>query len=482
MKFTKLDLLTVLISLFLFSSCKNSNTIGLDVDPNSAIQGVLLDTVSITSQTLADTLPVTTYPGATSSGSSAGLSRYPLGLMTDPVFGTSKSDLAMAVGLPSASSYSFGKVLSVDSVVLVIPFAPNVSGTSVVQSFYGDTTATYSININQLNDNISRATTFPSNKTYAAGDLLGTYSASFKPNTKVKVISVITGAPDTAVNNPAQLRIRLNANLIKNKIMTLDSATLSTNLKFSDAFKGISAKVTKTTGTGGLMFLDFSTDASSLEIYYKKQNATTAANTDTVYAKFPINRTSTPVAATVNHVFTKTIKDAFAATGPQQRTYLQSMSGVKTMIAFPFLKDLKKSLGSNIIISKAELVVDVENPADSIPFKLPLRLALYRNDIAGQKQQLPDNDQSDARTATSKIPFGGYYDPTKKSYTFVVTSYVQDIIGGKIVDYGTFLVPTAYAEFNPFPYVTNASRAVIGSFSNGNNRKIRLNIYYVKSK
>lgn len=481
MKFTKLDLLTVLISLFLFSSCKNSNTIGLDVDPNSAIQGVLLDTVSITSQTLADTTPVTTYPSGTSSGSSAGLTRYPLGIMTDPVFGTSQSDLAMAVTLPN-SSYSFGKSAVIDSVVLVIPYAAALSG--VPQSFYGDTTAIYSININQLSDNISRATSFLSNKKYAAGDLLGTFNASFKPNTKVKVTSIVSGGPDTVVTNAPQLRIRLNKDVITSKILSLDSATLSTNLKFSDAFRGLSAKVTKTTGAGGLMFLDFSTANSSVEIYFKRQNATTATSIDTVYAQFPINKASSPVAATVTHVFTKTIKDALAATTPQQRTYLQSMSGLRNQIAFPYLKDLKKTLGSNIIISKAELVVDIENPADSIPFKLPLRLALYRNDIAGQKQQLPDNDPTDPRTAAtaSSVRFGGFYDSTKKSYTFVVTSYIQDIFAGKTIDYGTYLVPTAVGEFNPFSFASNASRGVIGSPSNGNNRKIRLNIYYVKSK
>ena len=54
MKFTKQDLLTLLIGLFLFASCKDSNTIGLDLDSDFAIKGTLMDSTTVTSQTLRD--------------------------------------------------------------------------------------------------------------------------------------------------------------------------------------------------------------------------------------------------------------------------------------------------------------------------------------------------------------------------------------------------------------------------------------------
>jgi uncharacterized lipoprotein YajG len=59
MKFYKIDLLTLLIGLFLFASCKSSNTIGLDVDPETAVSGELIDSVTIRTQTLLDD-PTTT--------------------------------------------------------------------------------------------------------------------------------------------------------------------------------------------------------------------------------------------------------------------------------------------------------------------------------------------------------------------------------------------------------------------------------------
>ncbi len=156
MKFSKLDLLTLLISLFLFSSCKDSSTIGLDVDPNTAIKGILVDTVTVTSRTLRDTASATFFPGAGTS-SSSGITRYPLGDMTDPVFGLTNSSLAMAVNLPASTGYSFGKNAVIDSAVLVMPFqntAVNANTTanaiSPFSSFYGDSTSTFTVNVNHI--------------------------------------------------------------------------------------------------------------------------------------------------------------------------------------------------------------------------------------------------------------------------------------------------------------------------------------------
>jgi hypothetical protein len=486
MKFSKLDLLTLLISLFLFSSCKDASTIGLDIDPNNAIKGVLLDTTTVTSRTVTD-IPTATY----SAG--AGMQRYPLGYMVDPVFGKSTASIAMAVNLPSATAYSFGTAPVIDSVVLVMPYqrtSTTTAANTVIlnNEFYGDSTAVYSVNVNQLTTNLSTQSTWLSNRTYASGDLMGTFTGAIKPNTKVSIIDIVTGAADSVRSARPQMRIRLNPELVRSKIVAQDSLNKNTNIKFNELFKGLKVTATSATKTGGIMFLDFSTDSSNVEIYYKRRGATAAAR-DTVVARFPILTTVNAVAASIVHDHTNTpVATQLATPGEYQTTYLQSLGGTRNKISFPYLKDLVAKMGSKIVINKAELVVDISDPADTIPFKTPPRLALYRNDIAEQRQQIADNNpysssntSGDIRTATSQIPFGGYYNATKKSYTFVVTNYIQDIIDGKTVDYGTYLSTTPYSEFNLFPFPTTASRAVIGSFNNTANRKIRLNIYYVKA-
>lgn len=482
MKFSKLDLLTLLISLFLLSSCKNASTIGLNLDGSSKITGTLIDTVTVLSNTVTET-PTVTYTVGNP------LTRYPLGYMKDPVFGITTASLALAVNLPSSAAYDFGTNAVIDSAILVLPFSTD-SAIVHNREFYGDSTAVFNLTVSQLTTSLKNYSTWPADQVYPSGDVLGTFTGAVKPNTKTKVISIITGAPDTAVVVPPQIRIKLNTALIQSKIMNIDSLLLTTDYKFNMAFKGIKVTATTTNAHGAMMFFDFKTTGSSnLEIYYKNQDATTATKRDTLVADFPINGGSNPTAATVTHDYTGTpVATQLANPGVYQVTYLQAMAGVRNKISFPYLSTLKAKIGSNIVISKAELVIDTSDPADSIPFKIPPRLALYRYDIAGQRANLPDNNPysstnttGDLRPVTSSIPFGGFYYPSKV-YTFIVTDYIQDIIDGKQIDYGTYLAPSANTEFNVFPTPNAAGRVVIGSAVNTNNRKIRLNIYYVKTK
>ena len=488
MKFSKLDLLTLLISLFLFSSCKDSSTIGLNLDDSNKITGTLNDTVTVTLNTVLD------EPTSTS-----GLARYPLGYMKDATFGTTEASIAMAVNLPSGAFTLGAAPTSIDSAILVLPFdtsaASSVAGAQYrAKPFYGDSTAVYTITVSQLNTSIKTYSSYLSSQVYPSGDVLGTFTGSIKPTTHVKIISIIDAAPDTALVTVPELRIKLNTAMIQSKILALDSLLLTTDYKFNAAFRGLKITASTTGTNGGIMFLNFASANSNLEIYYKHQNATTTTKIDTVAAKFPIITTTNPVAATITHNYTGTpIAAQLAAPGVYQTTYLQAMSGIRNKITFPSLATLKAKIGSNIIINKAELVIDSSDPADSIPFKIAPRLLLYKLDIAGQRANVPDNNAysssantgGDLRPATSGVPFGGYYNFTKKSYAFSVTNYVQDIIDGKLIDYGTYLAPIAYDALpsypNPYPLANNASRVVIGSFNNTSNRKIRLNIYYVKT-
>jgi len=485
MKFSKLDLLTLLISLFLFSSCKDSSTIGLNLDDANKITGTLNDTVTVTSNTVLD------EPTGTS-----GLARYPLGYMKDATFGTTEASIAMAVNLPSGTFTLGSAPTSIDSAILVLPFDTSAASTTQYRArpFYGDSTAIYTITVSQLSTSIKTYSTYLSNQVYPSGDVLGTFTGSIKPTTHVKITSIIDAAPDTALVTVPELRIKLNTAMIQSKILALDSLLLTTDYKFNAAFRGLKITASTTGTNGGIMFLNFASANSNLEIYYKHKDATTTTKIDTVAAKFPIITTTNPVAATITHNYTGTpIATQLATPGVYQTTYLQAMSGIRNRIKFPSLATLKAKIGSNIIINKAELVIDSSDPADSIPFKIAPRLLLYKLDIAGQRTNVPDNNaysssenpNGDLRPATSGVPFGGKYDFTKKSYTFSVTNYVQDIIDGKLIDYGTYLAPIAYDAAisypNPYPLSNNASRVVIGSFSNTSNRKIRLNIYYVKT-
>lgn len=471
MKFTKLDLLTMLIGLFLFASCKNQETIGLDIDPNSQIQGTLVNTEAVVSQTVKEADIFTT-----------GLTGHPLGYMVDPIFGKTESSVAMTVA-PNSLGYDFGTSPVLDSAVLVLNLAPQ---------FYGDTVnSIYSVDVYQLTNQITQ---FKSNSIQPHNNtVLGSYTKKIFPNTPTQVFDIIAGKPDTLKKVPAQIRISLDKTFIQNTILSRSTTDFSSNAKFAEYFKGLYAEINKTNSTisttngGGIAFVNFAGTSSYLQLVYKKTNTTSGK--DTVSVNFPININTGPVAANIKHDYSGTdietqLNNPTPAT-PYNVTYVQSLVGVKTKLTFPNLANFTTDYGK-AVINKAELVVDLSAGTYGAPFFAPDRLSLYRFDIAEQPQNVPDHNQptqtnrGDFRALADPI-FGGYYDSLKNRYIFVITSYVQDLIDKKLIDYGTFIAPTPLSQFQITPTASVASRAVIGTFLNSNNR-VKLNIYYTKIK
>jgi hypothetical protein len=473
MKFSKLDLLTLLISLFLFASCNESNTLGLDLDPENAVQGALVDTLTIQTKTMADD-PASTYNGVpTAENGVVNPSFLPLGFIKDPVFGTSEASLALSVSVPT-SSFSFGTNPIIDSAVLVLPYAPQ---------FYGDTTTSvYSIDVHQLTKNITKEVNYLSNKEYAYQSALrGNYTGKIKPNTPFKITAVLTGATDTLKAAPASIRIKLDKAFAQANLANVSAANLANGAVFNEYFKGLHVSInkSKTTGNGGIMHINLDGKDSKLEVYYRRQNATTATTIDTVATAFPVGQTNGPVAASIKHNYEGTAIAAQLADASKKQyevTYLQSLAGLKNKITFPSLQAFAKNLGGKIVINKAELVVDLSAGADVAPFLPAPRLSLYQLDIAGQRALIADQNSSDKRYTGN---FGSGYNNVNKTYSFIVTGHIQDLIDGKTQDYGTFLAPSSTAPVSLSPNLITAHRSVIGSMSNGTN-KIKLNIYYTK--
>ena len=251
MKFTKQDLLTPLIGLFLFASCKNPGAVGLDVDPNAAIEGTLVNNEQIRSQTIKEG-DITT----------SGLTQHPIGYMVDPIFGKTEASVAMSVAPPTSLTQDFGTNSTLDSAVLVL---------NLGTQFYGDTTTSkYSIDVYQLTNKITNfksSDVQPHNST-----LLGNFNSKIFPKTPIKIFDIIAGKPDTLRTVKAQIRIPLNRAFIQSTILAQPAATFTTAARFIDYFKGLYAEVNKTSSTiagGGVAFVDLAGTSSFVQLVYK---------------------------------------------------------------------------------------------------------------------------------------------------------------------------------------------------------------------
>jgi hypothetical protein len=458
MKLFKLDLLTLLISLFILSSCQETESIGLDVDSATEIKGSLIDTITINASTVVEDSIITNS-----------LEQYPLGYLNDQIMGKTSASIGMSLTL-DPPGLSFGTNPVLDSAVLVLYYG---------REFHGDSTSKFQIEVRQLANALNESSIHYNTKTIGSNSqILGSKLSNFNFKDSVKVTELVKGKPDVQRSKAPHLRIQLDKNFISNNLLIANTTTLSSNLELNKALKGLYLSVNnaQTTGKGGIAFFNL-TDSSRLEVYYKSENGTAI---DTTLQKFPIKNNLSPVVANFKHDYTGTAIQT-QLNNPNTKfdnTFVQGLAGLRTKLNFPHLDKLK-SLG-NITINKAELVVTVVGGTDQ--FKPAQRLLLYQTDIAKQRQLIQDFGINPVISLTD-LDFGGFYDRTNKRYKFVITTYIQDMLRGRTKQYDTYIAPVTInynRQSGPVPSGATATSAVIGSGKAGVSYKMKLNIIYSK--
>ncbi|NCD70296.1 DUF4270 family protein [Mucilaginibacter agri] len=469
MKFFRLDLLTLLISLFILNSCTNQDKLGLAVDPSQAIEGSIIDTATLLTNTIPEDSVVT-----------SGLAKTPLAYFKDPVIGTSEANIATLLSLPGSAAYTLPTgTITIDSALLVLRYN---------DGFYGDSlTSKYKVNVYQLAEKPSPTQVYFNNKTWSVntGAVLGTQTFNSRTHTPVKITDIVSGAKDTLKSVGAQLRVKLDPNFIYANLFGASNAVLNNNSLFQNQVKGLYITLDKNqVGNGGRFMLNL--DSSRIDVYYK---ATTSTAVDTTIVSLPFaNR-----AAEIKHTYTTEVKAALAGTTPQQTVYLEGLGGLRTKVSFPYLKNIIKDAGTDVILNRAELIVSAA-PGTDIPYIPTPKLSMYRYDIAKTRVQLPDATGGTNASVVdprfiSVTTFGGYYSKSLKEYHFIITGYISDLMRGKTVDYGTFIAPVDTTNTSTVDIAATAQtggRAIgVGGITNKASAsypyRMRLNITYTKA-
>ncbi len=459
MKLYKLDLLTLLISLFILSGCQNTDSIGLEIDPSTGINGNFIDTVTVRTATVKD-----------DSVETSSLTQYPLGYFNDPLFGTTSASIALSAGT-TVSGITFGTSPILDSAVLVLHYG---------DEFYGDSTSRFRVEVRQLAEQLQVGQAYYNNRNFSVNNsIIASQLVTFRPKDSVRVTEIVTGAPDVDKTKAPQVRIPLDPAFITNNFLNADPSHFASNEAFNRFIKGfyLSVNPAQTIGPGGVVFLNLA-DSSRLDLYYRNTNSN--SGTDTINMSFPISSSKNPVAAKFNHDYTGTNVQT-QLNNPNTEysyTYVQGLGGLRTRVRFPYLENLR-NIGT-LTINKAELVISVEGGTDD--FKPAPRLTFYMTDIAKQRQFVPDFSTNPAVGLTD-IQFGGFYDASKKRYVFNVTTYIQDILRDRLKQYDAYIAPVTSKydrSYGTSPSGTTAGRAVIGSGKDGVTYKMKLNIFYSK--
>lgn len=464
MKFLRLDLLTLLISLFILSSCKKQGTVNLGVNDENLIEGKLIDTSSVFVSTVRE-----------EDASTSALVKTPLSYFKDPVFGITESNVALDLNLPNrGAAYTLPTgTITIDSAVLVLPYA---------NGFYGDSITTrYQANVYQLDERMLNSMAYPASKKWKRkSTLLGTKSFLSRTHDSVTVVEPIRDKKDSVMKFSPQLRIPIDPQFVMNNVFDAPATQLASNLVFKNAVNGLYVTLNKAqTGPGGTFMLNM--DSAAVKVYFKVKTISAGLDKiDTTYILLP----SMTRAAEISHNYAGTVIATELASTQKTRGnfYLQGLLGLRAKIQFPYLKEIITKVGSDIIVNRAELVISAQ-PGTTFPYEPLNSLMFYRLDLAKQRINIQDNSSTDPRSNPS---YGGFYNPTKKEYHFLVTAYVQDLMRGKVVDYGAYLgaadnVGSNYfSDVSPNAQLDGRTAAVGFDGTLLPPSRIKLNIIYTK--
>lgn len=472
MKFFRIDLLTLLISLFILGSCKNQNDIGLPVG-DQQINGTLMVYDDIVVKTDTDNVRVQA-PGT-------GAAKVPLSDLNDNILGLTESGIAAALNLPSGVAYTVPTgTVTTDSVVMELRYA---------DGFYGDSlNSKYRVNVYPLKEKISQPAYY-TNRAWSY-DSLATLNSSnaavnIRPKTTIKTFNIVKGARDTLRNVAAQLRIRLNNSTIPNLLFNNATAIASTTA-FQNAFNGIYLRLKRDQASqvGGTAM--FNLDSSRVNVYYRVVNN---GVTDTSVVTLPVIN-NVPYVRPRYNIYPTAVKSALTSTTSDPVFYLQGLAGLRAKVSFPNLKTMFGSADVNsIAINRAELVITPKPGTYLPPFVPQPQLTMYRLDIAKQRQQLPDANGTSQSAADprffSTAVFGGYFLNTQKEYHFVMTGYLQDLLRGRLTDYGTYIgtidTTSRATSIAINSTIQTAGRVIAVGTDKSSPYRLRLNVIYTKN-
>ncbi|MGZ4049851.1 MAG: DUF4270 family protein [Bacteroidia bacterium] len=457
--------LSIIGATLSLTSCDESSVVGLDVQPaNDLLHVGWIDTTTLLTKTIKED-SLRTDGLLVSNG--VGL----IGKYYDPTFGITWGAMYTQMRLPTniTTTSNFGINPVCDSLILYLVYDPLTYGERprVAQT----------LNVYELSTGLSTSATYYSNDVegkYTLDLTAGHAGYSFIPRPLDSINNIYTTPVEPKLI--PQLRVPMDNTLGQMLLNNGSAGTTSTYLTddglFRDFFKGLYITTENTPGLtpGQGNIMRFLMGVSKLTVYYHNSNAT---QHDSLHYDFSLGSVarfnhfhhdySTGIDVELNTQLT---------TAPAQNTttFIQSMAGVKTKVQFPYLMNWVKS--GPISINKAELVIRVDSTVNTFrpPFVIdslapPTDLIIYGIEDDGVTPFLIP----DAFEGTSY--FGGSFNTTSKQYSFNIARYIQQILDGKRLNNGIYVLASNGAAY--------ANRVVVGGGGPGP-LQMKLNITYTK--
>jgi hypothetical protein len=367
-----------------------------------------------------------------------------LGANQDPVFGRMNAGIFTNFSLPSGvSNISFGDDAVLDSAELILTFT---------QSFVGDSTTPLRYQVYQLTQ------------------LLDKTKAYYTHHTIPFNTSTLTDVSRRISKTSGFYTIRLPLNSTFAAAILNNPQYLLNNSVFQSTYKGfyITAKNSplNSTAQGSLMKIDLDNPVSGIYLYYHNGAPSSLKEPKTYRLPFSgdnasrFNNVQYDPSSGGNNLLIDQL-DKSDTTKGKQNIFIQGLGGSKTVIRLPFLKNYADSCP--IGVNRAELIFKVDQSflSSAGNYEPPSQISMVACDAQGQEIYIKDQYYT-----SDVIRFGGTYDATNKQYVFNFARHMQDIMTGKIDNYGFYLVVADADRFSVPRRDNKAERAIFGGVSN----------------
>ena len=302
---------------------------------------------------------------------------YLLGSLDNSTFGKSTSDIYLELDF-AGSLPDFSDAI-LDSTVLIFEYAEN--------GFYGDTLATYDIEVRRMLERIDDDTveSIPSDSTWSVDPtILGSRSIVPSRFDSLTIASHLAEGVDVKVG--PQLRVPMTM-AFGQELLDADPENYANSDALIEYINGLN--ITATTSSSSMMGIDLGDVANfsginKLRIYYTTTDATTDT-TEVFDFSFRARTTSTFVHETAGSDIQNYLDDENF--NNDDLVFFQGMSGVEAQIDFPNIEDLRDK-----IINKAKLTFySVSDPNETNQINSPVDIvALTYADIDGNRTLTTD--------------------------------------------------------------------------------------------
>lgn len=380
-----------------FTSCTNSDEIGLNLTPPGDKFKYHVDSATVITASTLRQDSITTEKRTSSL----------LGCMNDPIFGRSTANLLTQLRL-SSNEVDFGINPQIDSAMLLLKY----------QGYYGDTTQLQSMRIYELTQDLYFDTTYYSNLR-----MTGFYNPA------------VTAGDFSYYPKPGQdsLMIRLSDEL-GNKLINTDTANLSNITSWLAFFKGLYFESQPVDQGGSIVYFDFTGGKSRLLLYYHNDAD------DSLKYELVINSSSSWVNLfSHNYSGTPIVNQINDSIGNYPEVYLQSMGGLRSHLKLQLSDSIMSKINNGITINKAELIITIPDDPTVSSFGRPASLRVFNATAAGKNEFIED-------LALGEAYYGGSFISKTSTYRFNIGRHLQNILHPdstqRIANNGMFLVIT----------------------------------------